>query len=135
MNAQTKQLTIGGHVVEVVRKRIKNLYLRVEPPNGRVRIAAPWASSDAAIRQLVNGKLAWIERHQARIAAQPLQPRCRLVSGENHYLLGQPLHLQVIEHAGAGKIVLRDGSCLAMYVRPKSARAQRQAIMQHWYRE
>jgi predicted metal-dependent hydrolase len=49
----------------VVRKAIKNLHLGVYPPDGRVRIAAPMAVSDAAVRVAVIGKLRWIKQKQA----------------------------------------------------------------------
>ncbi len=63
--------------VEVVRKAIKNLHLGVYPPHGRVRVAAPLAVSDEAVRLAVIGKLGWIKRQQAKFEAQPRQSRTR----------------------------------------------------------
>jgi len=56
------------------------------------------------------------------------------LTGECHNFLGQPFPLRVIEHSGAGQLILRDDTCLEIRVRPKSTTAQRQAIMQRWYR-
>ena len=59
-------ITVNGLNVQVVRKAIKNLHLGVYPPTGRVRVAAPLALSDRAVRLAVVGKLAWIKRQRAR---------------------------------------------------------------------
>lgn len=135
MRTRTHQVKVSGLVVEVVRKRIKNLYLRVEPPHGRVRIAAPLAATDEAIRQAVNGRLGWIQRHQARIAAQPRPARNQFVSGEIHAFLGLPFQLHVIERDSPRVILMRDGLSLKMHVRPDSTREQRQTLLRRWYRE
>ena len=103
MNTEKHQITVNDITVEVVRKAIKNLHLGVYPPHGRVRVAAPLAVSDEAVRLAVIGKLAWIKRQQAKFEAQPRQSRREMVSGESHYFLGQRYRLRVIEHHGAGK--------------------------------
>ena len=108
MNTEKHQITVNGLTVEVVRKAIKNLHLGVYPPHGRVRVAAPLAVSDEAVRLAVIGKLAWIKRQQAKFEAQPRQSRREMVRGESHYFLGQRYRLRVIEHHGAGKVVLRN---------------------------
>ena len=35
------QIELGGIVLDVVKKDIKNVHLSVYPPTGRVRLAAP----------------------------------------------------------------------------------------------
>ena len=60
MNTEPHVITVSGVDVHVVRKAIKNLHLGVYPPAGRVRVAAPLAVSDNAVRLAVVGKLAWI---------------------------------------------------------------------------
>ena len=37
----TEKIELGGIVVDVIQKPIKNVHLSVYPPNGRVRISAP----------------------------------------------------------------------------------------------
>jgi hypothetical protein len=57
MTTETRSLTASGPRVSVVRKAIRNLHLGVYPPDGRIRVAAPLAVSDAAVRVAVIGKL------------------------------------------------------------------------------
>ncbi|MEF3046351.1 hypothetical protein [Pseudotabrizicola sp. L79] len=49
MNTET--IEIAGISVELVRKPIKNLHIGVYPPAGRVRVAAPPAISEDAVRE------------------------------------------------------------------------------------
>lgn len=135
MNTKKHQITVNNITVEVVRKAIKNLHLGVYPPHGRVRVAAPLAVSDDAVRLAVIGKLAWIKRQQAKFEAQPRQSRREMVRGESHYFLGQRYRLRVIEHHGAGKVVARNNASIDLYVRPETSADQREQVLQRWYRE
>jgi len=135
MNTERRQIVVGGLSVEIVRKAIKNLHLGVYPPNGRVRVAAPLAVSDHAVRVAVAGKLGWIKRQRARFAEQPRQSRRDMVSGETHYFLGRRYRLRVIEHPGPGGVVLRNPTTLELRVRAGSDASTRDQILQRWYRE
>lgn len=130
-----RQITINGLQVEVVRKAIKNLHLGVYPPDGRVRVAAPLAVSDDAVRLAVIGKLGWIKRQRAKFEAQPRQSQREMVAGESHYFLGQRYRLRITEQQGAGKIILRNKAMIDLHVRPGASAEQREEILLRWYRE
>ena len=100
MNTEIHQIVVNGLAVEVVRKAIKNLHLGMYPPHGRVRVAAPLAVSNDAVRLAVIGKLGWIQRQRAKFEAHPRQSRREMVRGESHYYLGNRYRLRVIEHDG-----------------------------------
>ena len=68
-----KLLQIGGKEITVEKKAIKNLYLRLTP-EGQVRVSAPKSVGDETIRRFVLGRMSWIEKNQARLAA-PLPAR------------------------------------------------------------
>ena len=93
--------------VEIVRKTIKNLHLGVYPPNGRIRVAAPAAMSNDAVRLAVISRLAWIKRQQAKFKAQERQSVRRYVSGETHYLWGRRYRVNVIEQAKASRVLVK----------------------------
>lgn len=126
---------MSGLDVEVVRKAIKNLHLGVYPPDGRVRVAAPLAVSDEAVRLAVVGKLGWIKRQQAQFGSQARQSHREMVSGESHYFLGRRYRLRVVEHDGPSKVVLRSRSHLELLVRVGMDAGQRERLLQRWYRE
>jgi predicted metal-dependent hydrolase len=131
----TRQMMISGLYVEVVRKAIKNLHLGVYPPHGRVRVAAPLAVSDDAVRLAVIGKLGWIRRQRAKFADQPRQSQREMVAGESHYFLGRRYRLRIVEHDGAGKVVIRNTARIDLHARPGASVEQREAILLRWHRE
>lgn len=47
--------------IEVTRKNIKNMYLRVKSTDGTVQISAPYGVSRAEIERFVNSRADWIE--------------------------------------------------------------------------
>src|SRR2546428_9356011 len=106
MSIETSEITVSGVRVSIVRKAIKNLHLAVYPPHGRVRVAAPLAVSDEAVRLAVIGKLPWIKRQQARFESQPRQSEREVVSGESHSFLGERFCLRVVHEQGPGQVVV-----------------------------
>ena len=134
MNTESHSITVSGLTVEVVRKPIKNLHLGVYPPQGRVRVAAPLAIDDEAVRLAVVGKLGWIKRQRAKFQAQPRQSQRRMVSGESHYFLGRRYRLRVHETTGALRIALRGTATMDLFVRPDTTVERREQVLHDFYR-
>ena len=61
---------IDGLEVEVTRKRIKRINMRVKEPDGRVVISAPHLTSDSYIAGFVRSRRGWIDRTSARVRAR-----------------------------------------------------------------
>lgn len=134
MNTERHSLMVAGLTVAVERKAIKNLHLGVYPPAGRVRVAAPLAVSDEAVRLAVISKLGWIKRQQVRFAAQPrLSPR-ELVTGESHYVFGRRYRMRVLSYAGRANVRLRTSSRLELHIRSEATSVQKNRVLQAWYR-
>lgn len=64
-------IDVDGLPVRVVRKRIKNINLRIKPPEGEVVVSAPVRVRDAEIEGLIRSKRAWIEAKRREIAQTP----------------------------------------------------------------
>jgi predicted metal-dependent hydrolase len=127
-------LTVSGIEVQVVRKRIKNVHLAVYPPNGRVRVAVPLHLTDDNVRLAVINKLGWIKKQQAIFQAQPRQSQREMVTGESHYIWGRRYLLDVVERAGKHEVVIKINSRLTLYVNPGTTRANRELVLNAWYR-
>ena len=71
-------MTSAGIEFELTRKRVKNINLRIHPPEGRVTVSAPLRTSEAhrGVRRRQS------RRHQG--SAQPPRPELRYVTGEEH---------------------------------------------------
>jgi predicted metal-dependent hydrolase len=135
MIIERRQISIRGLPVDVVRKAIKNLHLGVYPPHGRVRVAAPLAVTDEAVRLAVIGKLGWIKRQRARFEDQPRQSKREMVSGESHYFLGQRYRLNVEVQNGPARVAIRNKRKIDLFVREGSDTAQRERVLHAWYRQ
>src|SRR2546427_4725793 len=120
MSIETSEITVNGVRVSIVRKAIKNLHLAVYPPHGRVRVAAPLAVSDEAVRLAVIGKLGWIKRQRARFEDQPRQSKREMVSGESHYFLGQRYRLNVVVQDGPAHVAIRNKRTINLFIREGS---------------
>jgi len=58
-----------------------------------------------------------------------------MVDGESHYFFGRRFRLRVMEHTGAGRVILRNRSWLELHVRPGTHAKGRERILQIWYRQ
>jgi len=121
--------------VEVVRKEIKNLHLAVYPPEGHVRVAVPFHVNDERIRLAVISKLAWIKKQQADFKKQPRQSEREMLTGESHYFLGQRYLLEVVEGSERHQIKRKGKRKLLLFVRPGTSLANRQLVLNEWYRD
>lgn len=134
MSIEACQMTVGDLHVDVVRKPIKNLHLGVYPPNGRVRVAAPLAVSDDAVRLAVVTRMGWIKRQQAKFNGQARQSARSYISGESHYFFGQRYRLNLVECGQGGGVVVRNSHTLDLYMRPGSNQTTRERVVLRWYR-
>ncbi len=133
--ARPHTFQVRGIKVEVVRKDIKNLHLGVYPPIGRVRVAVPLVISDEAVRLAVIDKLGWIKRQKAKFLQQPRQSQREMVNGESHYFLGKRYRLRVHEVAAPARVAVRGIASLDLYVRPGASAAQKEEVLNQWYRQ
>lgn len=127
-------MDIGGILVEVVRKDIKNLHVGVYPPGGRVRVAAPLRLDDDAVRLAVISRIGWIRRKRAEFEEQDRQSQREFVTGESHYFRGRRYRLNVVEHHGRPGVHLLNNTTMELRIRPGDNRDAREAILHRWYR-
>jgi predicted metal-dependent hydrolase len=104
MTQNSVSLVVAGIELELIRKRIKNMHLRIYPPDGAVRVSAPLRMSQTAVTGFVESKASWIRKQQARIQARPIQPEMRFVSGELHDFLGESYVLHLEETDGRSAV-------------------------------
>lgn len=62
MDLRERNSMNNRYTIEVTRKRIKNMYLRVKDTDGTLSVSAPYGMSDMEIRKFVESKSDWIER-------------------------------------------------------------------------
>jgi len=128
------QIEIGGILVDVIFKDIKNLHLSVHPPSGRVRIAAPQHMDLDTIRVYAISKLDWIRKHQRKLHHQERETQREYIDRESHYLWGQRYLLEIEEAERVPAVVLKHSTIL-LTVRPGNSPEKRQQVLSAWYRD
>lgn len=121
--------------MDVVRKEIRNVHLAVLPPDGRVRVSTPLRVADEQVRRLIIGRLSWIRAQQVKFEQQPRQTARAYVSGETHFYQGRRYRLRVREVDAAPAVRVRGSQFIELQVRSDSTVAQRERVLQAWYRE
>lgn len=64
-----RELTVDGLTVLLRRKRIKNINLRIKPPDGRVEVSVPLQVIEGDVVSLVRERRRWIDEKRAEVAA------------------------------------------------------------------
>ncbi len=129
-----QQIHLGDMAVEVVKKSIKNIHLSVHPPLGRVRIAAPLHIDLDTIRVFAISKLAWIKQQQDKLRSQARDSPREYLDRESHDVWGKRYLLKVIEHDAPPQVTL-EHSVLVLKVRPGADDANKQGVLDQWYRD
>ncbi|MHB8130971.1 MAG: M48 family metallopeptidase [Mobilitalea sp.] len=129
-----KHIIISNIPIEFEKKRIKNMYLRILPPDGRVHISAPVRMSEDEIKRFVESKLEWIELQQRKIQQRHTHQEMQYVSGEEVYVWGRKFNLIVLETAARHKLNF-DGENIIVHVKVDSSTEQRAKVMNYWLRE
>ena len=129
-----KEIVMNDLPIVIERKKIKNMYLRLLPPQGEVHISAPERMPEEEIRRFILLKYDWIVKQQLRMRQRPEQKVLAYESGEEVYYRGKKYTLQVIPSAGSMGVSLL-GDNLILRVKPGSSPEARAKILNLWYRE
>lgn len=130
----SSEMIIAGILVEITRKSgQKNLYIRVNPPEGTVTVSAPVEASEDAIHHFVLRKIPEITKVRDRMLAQPRQSKREYVSGETCYLWGKSYMLQVI-YKGNHYHIDKTPNKIIMTVPEGTSEDNRAKTLIEWYR-
>ena len=66
----SKTINVDGLDIEVTKKRVKRMNMRIKDPDGSVVISAPYSTPDREIVAFVRSKRGWIDKHVNRIKAR-----------------------------------------------------------------
>ena len=127
------EIQIGNMSIAVTKKNIKNMYIRVLPPDGKVQITVPYSAGDDAIRMFAVSRISWIKKQRANFEAQARQTKRQYVTGETYYVWGRRYRLDVQYSNVRNGVSLTDGR-LILQVRPESTTEQRERVLNDWYR-
>ena len=126
---------IANFDVEIIRKSgLKNIYIRVKPPDGKITVSASPKVSNEVISNLIIAKSEQIKKAQERIRSQERQTKREYISGETFYLWGRPYMLKVIRNGRRYHVELMPDKIIFI-VPEKSSFEGRKRALTEWYRE
>ncbi len=120
--------------IEVTRKDIKNLYVRVNRRTGKVKVSCPIHISERGLDAFLNSKSSWIEKHYRNHLLAP-KPEIDFdyQTGELHYLFGKAYPLKVVDNANqTGVHFLED--CIVLEMKGASDKEKRKKVLEDGYR-
>ncbi len=126
-------LMVSGISIEVSRKRIKNLYVRVNRNTGLVRVSCPYMISDHALEQFILSRLKWIENQITKANSRKQKTVLKYVSGEKIYFEGREYSL-VLKEVKAKEKVEKIDNTIIMSIKNSSTIVKRQELLEAWYR-
>ncbi len=127
-------LTESGITIEVKRKKIKNMYLRVYSSDGRIVLSCPWHVPEGSIRIFVRERIHWIKKNLFQ-RKQPVQKiEVQYVTGDQVHVWGKGKSLMVYETTKAQGVLYGSDDKIMLYTKKNSTAEKRKKIMDDWYR-
>lgn len=126
-------LEIDGIPIHITRKSIKNLTLRVYPPDGTVKVSAPLKMRDQLIHHYLHQQKIWIHSQRERILNRPQTTVESYQTGSFIDYLGKKYLLILIEHNGPSRIKISD-EYIYCYSKPDCSEEKIKQFFDKWYR-
>ena len=126
----------AGQVIYLKRKRIKNMYLRVQKPAGRIEVTAPMRMKRERITEFLGKHWPWVEKKQQAILekAETQKLTRQYQTGDKIPLWGVYYDLVVRDSAGRqASVVFRD-TRIVLTVPAYATVEQRREIVNGLYR-
>ena len=127
-------ISIGNTEVIINRKKVKNLSIRVLPPEGLVKLTVPLRMKEEEALSFVRSKEAWIRKQQQKLKGIVFNRPLTYSDGEIHYLFGKEYVMRIIESQGREGVNIKD-NILRLSVKNNSSTETRERLMENWYRQ
>lgn len=128
------EIQIEGIPITIEKKKIKNIYLKVLSPNGKVVISAPKRMSQKAIEEFAFSKSTWIKEKRKKYEGRMPQRELQYETGEQILFLGKTYPLEVKYWNGSNKVTFSEEK-IQMWIKENSTREQREKCLNEWYRK
>lgn len=128
-----EKIVIDGISIEVIRKPIKNMYLRIKPPDGRAEVTVPQKLSEREIAAFIIKKLSWIRKQRRKMAERDFPAQKEYGTGDEIFVWGKKCRLEIFETDKKG-YVEQNKDRILLFANAKSTPEQRGHILTEWYR-
>ncbi len=127
-------IEIDGISIIIERKNIKNMYIRISPPNGEVKMSVPFSVSDEEVFNFAKSKINWITKKVLEIQSKDYITPLKYKTGEKHLLWGKEYFLKLIPNEKSKKAFIQEDT-LFLPVKKRSTIDERQKALIEFYRD
>lgn len=127
-------LEIAGLSIKITKKRIKNVNLRICPPDGIVKVSVPMHYKEPVIREFITQKYAWIEQQRARIQSHCKEQNPLMRTGIVISFKGEDYSLVLKEHYGPKHVECKDGF-IYCFIHHNPTQAEIINLLDCWYKQ
>ena len=120
--------------IEIVKKRIKNIYFRVYPLKGTIVVSAPAHLDPETLNRAILSKRDWIIRQVNKGKARQPSLQKSYTTGEEFLFKGKVYPLKAIEQDKGQGVVFSDNH-IHLIVSPDSGILERESLLYGWCRE
>lgn len=127
-------LLIDNIQVEVIRKKVKNINIRIKPPGGKVVVSVPLEVSMNTVVELIRSKIHWIAAKQSLLRQER----------KNHFALGNTdkavifqghrYPVELLHTAGKSRLKLYLNQKIIFRINGVLSATRREGLINDWYR-
>jgi len=125
-------IKIKNLYVNIEKRNIRNIRIMITPPDGKVKVTAPYNISKSVIKSYLISKLSWIDKNVKKFLNQKREIPYKFIEGEYHYVLGKKYVLKIIKSKNSF-IRLKDKQII-MYLREKDS-LKKKIIINKFYKD
>lgn len=126
-------MLINNFEIEVNRKQVKNINLKVYP-DLTIKASVPENMDTGTIERMIISKEEWINNQLKRYEEQNRITKRSYVSGEDHYLNGKRYILKVC-NSNTPSVKIENNNTIMMYVRKASSIENKERLLNCFYKE
>ncbi|MDR2191820.1 MAG: M48 family metallopeptidase [Endomicrobium sp.] len=127
-------LNIDGIEISVKRKKIKNLYIRMNSSSGKFEANVSYSMPFADVENFLRSKVKWLKKHKNLIERRTADiSQNNYADGENILLFGGKRVLRVFDCEGAPKI-FSDCGAIELHVNSLASKEYRKKVLDAFYK-
>ncbi|HCC71426.1 MAG TPA: metal-dependent hydrolase [Bacteroidales bacterium] len=132
--ANQEKIIVGTVQAVLIRKPIRNIYIRVYPPDGKVIVTVPGRMTEIAIEEFLEKKRDWIIKQHQRLKNKAFEGPKKYEHGEYHWYEGKKYMLE-IGKGNRKQGVSLDENRLLMNINNIHDTKVKEKLLDSWYRE
>jgi len=117
------EIEIKGLKIDLIKKKMKNIRIAVLPPDGKVRVTAPFSVSKKYIEELIISKYDWIIKEQKKYYKNN--------SRDTISIFGNVYPIKIIK--GKNDVKIEDDIVIVSVNNPDDEN-KKQSVINEWYR-